>query len=247
MHLPSHCLRQAARRSIPRPFFPTPAHLRSFTTTPINLARRKQTAGERRDEDDGVKALTGNLAVDGVHRYELDFLETAEWVKELLVKMRDDQGMLKDLSRPFTPPTPHHTLIVETRDRFTYDFTQPAPVDTDVKLHVPVAGLNLDAQQRHKLLLLAGQNYDPYIDVITLKKETPVEGVKDALSDRDQNRVELARAVRRMVEDAKDTTDSFTDIPLDMRHLKPRNVGLEFPQEWLKPRQKRRAATATTN
>jgi len=63
----------------------------SFSTSHASLARTPPIAGRRRaDGGDAFKALTGNVNVDGLNRYELDFFETAKWTQNLLLKMRND-------------------------------------------------------------------------------------------------------------------------------------------------------------
>ncbi len=41
-------------------------------------------------ESNEFKKLTGDLKEDGLNRYEMDFIETATWVKDLLIKMKND-------------------------------------------------------------------------------------------------------------------------------------------------------------
>ncbi|KAJ3042199.1 hypothetical protein HK097_002091, partial [Rhizophlyctis rosea] len=63
--------------------------LRTFSTTPAPcVGRRSGTDGPSFNRDD-FENITGELAKDGLSRYDEDFLETSAWVKDILVKMRD--------------------------------------------------------------------------------------------------------------------------------------------------------------
>ena len=50
-----------------------------------------------------LQTLTGDLDKDGVSRYELDFIEAAEFTGDLLSKMANDTDKLRALYKPFEP------------------------------------------------------------------------------------------------------------------------------------------------
>ncbi|KAJ3156939.1 37S ribosomal protein S24, mitochondrial [Geranomyces michiganensis] len=197
--------------------------------------RAPKPAGARQREDAAFGALTGDIDKDGVHRFEMDFLETAQWVKEMLYRMKDDQAMLASKARPYTPTSSStHPLCFQTSTLATYDFSNPAPYNTRVVLHVRVADLALEPQRRHQLLLLAGDRYDPYTDVVTMEAETSdVARTGDMMADREKNKESLRSAFAAMLNEAMTAEDSFTDVPLDMRHITVKRAGLEFPKSWL--------------
>ncbi|KAI8586659.1 mitochondrial ribosomal subunit protein-domain-containing protein [Geranomyces variabilis] len=210
---------------------------RQFSVSATLLAPKPAGAGPRQRDEAGFSALTGDIEKDGVHRFEMDFLETAQWVKEMLHKMKDDQKMLQSKARPYTPKPPSsHPLCFQTSTLATYDFSTPAPYNTRVLLHVRVADLALEPARRHQLLLLAGDRYDPYTDVVTMEAETSdVARTGNMTADRDKNKETLRSAFAAMLEEAKTAKDSFTDVPLDMRHIPVKRAGLEFPESWLRP------------
>ncbi|KAI9092170.1 mitochondrial ribosomal subunit protein-domain-containing protein [Phlyctochytrium arcticum] len=209
---------------------------RGFSSSSPTFARKLGGQNERRGGDKDIATITGDLDKDGVHRFEMDFLETAEWTKDLLLKMQNDVDMLKEKLKPYEAPPAEHVVTTYT-DRYAYDFTQPLPYDTRVVLQVQSAKLNLSDPEKHKFLLLAGKSYDPYSDVITLEVETGESArTGDAKADREENRLALARRLEAMIKQAKDTKDSFTDVPLDLRHIKPKKNKLDFPEEWLRPK-----------
>ena len=47
-----------------------------------------------------------------------------------------------------------------------------------------------------------------------------------------QNKRFLGDSIKKLLEAAKDTTDTFEDVPFDFRHHKPK-VRHEFPKEWV--------------
>ncbi|KAJ3092276.1 37S ribosomal protein S24, mitochondrial [Quaeritorhiza haematococci] len=231
-----------------------------------SAARRSRSPGFSSSGD--FNALTGDLAVDGLNRYELDFLETASWVKGLLLDMKHDGTTLAALKKPFTPPNSKFPYCLQYHRVFKYDFTQPIPSPTGnnhttaISLHVRLADLpGLTEVQRRKLKILAGDLYDPVVDVLSLHSEirrdlVPVvnsEGGETAAAD-DAPRTEivgsgiaeketirvLTQVLDNLVKEAKDAKDTFEDIPLEhekiVSKLEKRTKSLEFPKEWLQPR-----------
>ncbi|EGF82415.1 hypothetical protein BATDEDRAFT_86631 [Batrachochytrium dendrobatidis JAM81] len=184
--------------------------------------------------------LTGDLDVDGLTRFEIDFMETADWVKTSLLKMKHAKKDLAHLHKPFEPATPTKPICVKYTERYTYDFTRPPPVNNAVALQVRVADLGLTPPQKHKFLLLAGKAYDPYMDLVSMADS---KGQSHSLSediDRALSLKQLSGYMDEMIAAAKDTTDSFTDVPVNLTHAKrPKGVrqtarNLEFPTTWLK-------------
>lgn len=89
---------------------------------------------------------------------------------------------------------------------------------------------DLTEPQRIKLIKLVGPRYNPENDVVKMSSEmfeTPA-----------QNKRYLGDLVDTLIEEAKDGTDTFEDVPLDFRHhkFKPKP---EFPEEWKLTREKR--------
>jgi hypothetical protein len=129
-----------------------------------------------------LETLTGNLDVDGINRYELDFIEAADFTGDLLLKMQNDTEKLKSLHKEFEPKG---DICIEFREDYTYDFSKPAPINSQTKVHVKVSSVVENGHQRHTLLLLAGKQYSPYTDTITLVDETnDSEKQNDAAFDR---------------------------------------------------------------
>ena len=88
----------------------------------------------------------------------------------------------------------------------------------------------LTEQQRIKLVKLVGSRYNPETDIVKMSSEmfeTPA-----------QNKRYLGDLVDTLIEEAKDGTDTFEDVPLDFRHhkFKPK---MEFPEAWKLTREKK--------
>ena len=129
-----------------------------------------------------LQTLTGDLDKDGVSRYELDFIEAAEFTGDLLSKMANDTDKLRALYKPFEPKG---DICIEFQDEYNYDFSKPSPVNCQAKVHVKVPAVVDKPPERHTLLLLAGKRYNPYTDTITLVDETSdAEKQNDAAYDR---------------------------------------------------------------
>ena len=89
---------------------------------------------------------------------------------------------------------------------------------------------DLTEPQRIKLIKLVGPRYNPETDIVKMSSEmfeTPA-----------QNKRYLGDLIDTLIEEAKDATDTFEDVPLDFRHhkFKPKR---EFPEAWKLTREKR--------
>ena len=89
---------------------------------------------------------------------------------------------------------------------------------------------DLTEPQRIKLIKLAGPRYNPETDIVKMSSEmfeTPA-----------QNKRYLGDLVDTLIEEAKDGTDMFEDVPLDFRHhkFKPK---VEFPDGWKLTKEKK--------
>lgn len=77
--------------------------------------------------------------------------------------------------------------------------------------------------QRLKLIKLVGTRYNPDNDMVKMsseKFEAPA-----------QNKRYLGDLVNKLIDEAKNGADDFKDIPLDLRHVKPKK-NIKFPEGW---------------
>lgn len=81
---------------------------------------------------------------------------------------------------------------------------------------------HLTEQQRLTFLKLVGPRYNPDTDIIRMSCEK--------FSARAQNKRYLGDTIKNLIKEAKEG-DSFADVPLDLRHHKPK-VHYTFPESW---------------
>ena len=156
------------------------------------LAQRARDSSKK-----GLAPLTGNLSSDGLHRYELDFFETAEWTQDLLVKMQDDTFEISEYQHKDQP------LCFQFNTHHQYDFTRPPPINNSVKLWSSVSMLPLNAQERHNFLLIAGKAYDPRSDTVCLIPEETVDAPPQETCSRQENVNHLSQTLDRMIQAAR--------------------------------------------
>lgn len=132
-----------------------------------------------------------------------------------------------ELAKPFTPPALDHPL----RFRYTTYMGETHPGAKKIVLEFCTRDLrDLTEPQRIKLIKLVGPRYNPENDIVKMSSEmfeTPA-----------QNKRYLGDLVDTLMEEAKDETDTFEDVPLDFRHhkFKPK---VEFPEGWKLTREKK--------
>lgn len=101
----------------------------------------------------------GNLdfgAVDGgLHRYELDFIETAEWTKDLLQSLHEDRASLTKMYRKYEE-TENPICVFET-DFYTFDFSKKKP-SSEQYFGIKASRLGLSESEKHAFLLIAGRS-----------------------------------------------------------------------------------------
>jgi hypothetical protein len=166
-----------------------------FFSTQARLLMRK--TGEARTASlPEIAEISGDIDKDGIHRFELDLLESAEWTKNLLESMATDHGKLKKLHKPFVAPTKDSPLCFKTTRFFTYDFTKRPSQVHPVSLLVKVSELGLKEDQHRKLLLIAGDYYDPAADVITLESSAEGNSIQD-------NKATLLDVFKNLLSEAK--------------------------------------------
>lgn len=81
---------------------------------------------------------------------------------------------------------------------------------------------HLSERQRQTFLKLVGPRYNPDTDIVHMSCEL--------FSTRAQNKRYLADLVNSLIKEAKEG-DSYADVPLDLRHHKPKPQP-RFPEHW---------------
>ncbi|RCI08389.1 hypothetical protein L249_8851 [Ophiocordyceps polyrhachis-furcata BCC 54312] len=135
--------------------------------------------------------------------------------------------LLSKFAKPFTLPKEDQVL----RWRYTTYMGESHPAQKKVVVQFAVDNMGLTPVQANKLRKLAGPRYDPTMDMIKMSCES--------FEFAAQNRRYLSDMVDKLMAEAKDPTDTFEDVPLDLRHkriaFKPR-----FPLEWRLTDERRR-------
>ena len=121
-----------------------------------------------------ISNITGDIDNDGLHRFELDWYETAEWTKSLLESMRDDRELLAKKQKEFIPYSQNTPLCFKKTAYHSFDFSKRPATHHPATLLVKVSELQLKPDERRRFLLLAGEYYDPELDVVTL--DADIEG-----------------------------------------------------------------------
>ena len=137
-----------------------------------------------------------------------------------------EMPLLSSLSKPFEKPSRTASPL---RWRYTTYFGESHPASRKVVVTFPVKDIGLTEKQQEKLRKLAGTRYKPldsasgHSDCIRMSCES--------FETQAQNKRFLGDTVEKLIAEAKDTTDTFEDVPLDLRHTKKRKEFV-FPPEW---------------
>lgn len=91
--------------------------------------------------------------------------------------------------------------------------------------------LKLTQKQTEKLKKLAGVRYNPETETVKMSCES--------YEHQAQNKRYLLEVIDKLIAGAKDSKDTFEDVPLDTRHhqIKPK---ARFPKEWLMTEERRK-------
>lgn len=123
------------------------------------------------------------------------------------------------MAKPFVRPTDKQVL----RWRYTSYMGESHPAEKKVVVQFSPEDLKLTAVQTNKLKKLVGARYNPSTGLVKMSCES--------YEHQAQNKAYLQKLVDDIITSAKDSKDTFEDIPLDTRHhtskTKPR-----FPKEW---------------
>ncbi|KAJ5086806.1 hypothetical protein NUU61_008113 [Penicillium alfredii] len=144
-----------------------------------------------------------------------------------------DMPMLSKLAKPFTLPSETHIL----RFRYTTYMGEQHPAEPKVVVELASQDLtpkHLTEAQRQTFLKLVGLRYNPQTDIVRMSCEK--------FNSSAQNKRYLADLVNSLIKEAKEG-DSFADIPLDLRHHKPK-IRQKFPESWNMTEERRQQLAA---
>lgn len=127
--------------------------------------------------------------------------------------------LLSHLAQPFELPTP----ATPFRFRYTSYLGESHPAINKVVVEFSPYDLSLTDLQASKLIKLAGPRYNPDTTFVKLSCES--------FTTQAQNKRFIGETITALLAEAKDSKDTFEDVPFDFRHHKPK-VRYEFPKEW---------------
>ncbi|KAL7329881.1 37S ribosomal protein S24, mitochondrial [Mucor circinelloides] len=204
--------------------------LKQFSTSSIALAGR-QTGGRRKAEK--------KFDVDFMPKFDFDdqttighsLFENIREVRKYLRKTEFELPKLNAYAKPFEAPSKDQILKFKSH---TY-LGEGHPVERKAVLSVKVADLGLNETEKHKFLLLSGPRYNVNTEELVMSSEK--------FPHRKQNKKFLIDTLQKLIKEAKDTKDTFADVPLDLPKPKQR---LEFPKEWIRSPTPTATVQATT-
>ncbi|KAJ5190450.1 uncharacterized protein N7498_009435 [Penicillium cinerascens] len=177
--------------------------------------------GDEEINDDEITAMAHSEME--LHREVREYARIAAW----------DMPMLSKLAKPFTLPPETHIL----RFRYTTYMGEKHPAEPKVVVELASRDLTpkyLTEAQRQTFLKLVGTRYNPQTDIVKMSTEQ--------FGSRAQNKRYLADVVNSLINEAK-TGDPYTDIPLDLRHHKPK-TRIQFPESWNMTEERRQQLAA---
>jgi hypothetical protein len=186
--------------------------LQRFSTIPnqLNKLKKRVVPQGRKRHAPEFPAVSGNIELDGLTRYEQDFFETCSWVKALFEKVHNDSlpnntNFIKNKSE----------ILVEKTTFYPYDFTLPLQPPI-MQYIIDLDQINLKPHQRHFMLLLCKDKLDVYKNIIVLS---------------------TLQELQLVLKNSLECDEGFNEIPLDLSQVK---IGTKVitkdntvPQQWL--------------
>ncbi|ORX50953.1 hypothetical protein DM01DRAFT_1367792 [Hesseltinella vesiculosa] len=196
--------------------------VRSFTSTSAALAGRQSRfrKPERKFDVENMEEFKFDDQTTMGH----SLFENIREVRQYLRKTQYELPKLSVYAKPFEAPKGDVIVTYKTQN---YP-GEGHPVERKVVLSLKVKDLRLTAVQQHKFLLLAGPRYHVDTDELIISSEK--------FPHRKQNKKHVNDLLQSLLKEAKDETDTFADVPLNLRKPKQR---LEFPKEWARPQEQK--------
>ncbi|KAH8701922.1 mitochondrial ribosomal subunit protein-domain-containing protein [Talaromyces proteolyticus] len=199
--------------------------VRAVEKDPLRFEEQKTQRGFWANEEDDEFSLVED-GDDVFHDDEITSMAHAEL--ELHREVREyariaawDMPLLSKLAKPFELPKENQIL----RFRYTTYLGEQHPAEHKVVVELSSKDLvpkHLSEAQRQTFLKLVGTRYNPDTDIVHMSCEK--------FSARAQNKRYLGDTIKSLIKEAKEG-DSFADVPLDLRHHKPK-TRITFPESW---------------
>ncbi|SCV04153.1 LANO_0G08482g1_1 [Lachancea nothofagi CBS 11611] len=116
--------------------------------------------------------------------------------------------------------------------RYTTYIGEEHPNARKVVVSLKTNDIGLTDKEVHKFRLLAQTRYDHLTDVFKMSSDRYPEPA--------QNARYLSDVLQSLIKESKDTSNDFSDVPLDTRHTIAKNLrknrrDYKFPEEWKRP------------
>ncbi|GAB7345801.1 hypothetical protein MBLNU457_4062t1 [Dothideomycetes sp. NU457] len=188
-----------------------------YPDRPAPVSFRRQgffNEGEREDLGPDDEFQNDDITSDAhreleQHREIREYARLAAW----------EMPLLAELARPFERPTQAAPL----RFRYTTYLGEQHPASRKVVVEFKPHQLNLSKQEMNKLVKLAGPRFSPETGLVKMSCES--------FETQAQNKRYLGDTIQGLIAEAKDTTDTFQDVPFDFRHVKQKKK-YRYPVEW---------------
>ncbi|ORY35974.1 hypothetical protein BCR33DRAFT_722450 [Rhizoclosmatium globosum] len=195
-----------------------------FRATSRVLGRRRVAPsefGSSRSED-GVVGLSGKWNSDGLSRFDFDFVETAAWTQLVLADMASTS------TRTLEKTENEAALVLHQTRTFNYELAPTASTTTPINptLFVKVSSIPFSSSAaKHKFAVLAAPFFDGK-DVVRIS-----EVQKDGVSEAKANLI-LLKKLKALLDEANNSPEQMSSIPVDLRHVKKQKKDLSFPEAW---------------
>jgi small subunit ribosomal protein S35 len=211
------CLRAASTRPQWRTLATTTPVQASADTSDIDALTSNPSTKSTTSQPEDLHTLENLELSSRAHRE----LEQHRELREMMRLAAWEMPLLSSLSKPFEPPKEDQIL----RWRYTTYLGETHPAQHKVVVEFTPSRIpDMNEKQLLKLLKLAGPRYNPEKEVIKMSS--------DSFGSQAQNKRYLAETISSLIAEAKDLeSESFEDVPLDLRHHKPKKRYM-FPEEW---------------
>lgn len=135
-----------------------------------------------------------------------------------------EMPLLAKLRQPYQPKPDTDSPITLS---FKSSFPDENKNSSKVYLLCDIKDLKLDDKQAKKLKILAGNRFN--------FNTNKIHFTCDKFSEITQNSRWLVDTFNRLLAEAKDLSDDFSDIPLDDRSARQKDITPAYPVEWLRP------------
>ncbi|CAG8613689.1 17824_t:CDS:2 [Cetraspora pellucida] len=191
---------------------------RAFSTTNKILQRRRP--GAKREKKEFDLEMLNDYSFDSMSKPGYDILLAQSEIRKYLRKAEYELPQLTKFAEPYKPPSSDKILCFKTM----YYIGEEHPIQNKVVMTVKEKDLSLNKEQLHKFKVLCGPRYDGKGEFKFSCEKFPHQA---------QNKKYLSDLMDRLLKEARDDTETFDNIPVDLRHVKPKKRH-PFPKEWLR-------------